>query len=120
MAFKEWRTEKEIQTSIQINALAELIEQAEGIVNNDIPTPEEMAEYMIKNGAYVLPCEIGGKVWIKRDYSGKVKACEGTVSEMYFIDNMRLTIVVKGLGRGEWNKRVFPTQEECERAINEL
>jgi hypothetical protein len=53
MAFKEWRTEKEILKSRQINALAELIEQAEGQVNNDIPTPEEIATYLLEHGVSV-------------------------------------------------------------------
>lgn len=53
MAFKEWRTEKEILRSREINALAELIEQAEGLVNNDIPTPEEMAVYLLEHGVKI-------------------------------------------------------------------
>lgn len=36
-----------IITGRQIKALADLIEQAEGIVNNDVPTPEQMAVYML-------------------------------------------------------------------------
>jgi hypothetical protein len=108
-----------IATSRQINALAELIEQAEGQVNNDIPTPEEMAYYMAEHGAYALPCELGARVWAIRQYNEKPQAKEGIVSEMYFIEGMRLTIVVKNVARGEWGKKVFATREECERAINE-
>lgn len=108
-----------ILTGRQINALAELIEQAEGMVNNDVPTPEEMAIYMLTRGAYVLPCEIGAKVWTIKNYHGVHKAVAGIVSEMYFIENMTLTIVVKGVACGQWGKDVFATQEECERAINE-
>ena len=107
-------------TSRQINALAELIESAEGIVNNDIPTPEEMAVFMLENGAYMLPCEIGDKVWAIRQYSGQPQAKEGIVSEMYFIEQMTLTIVVKNVARGEWGKRIFATREECERKIKEI
>lgn len=42
-----------IITVRQINALAALIEQAEGQVNNDIPTPEEMAVYLLAHGVKV-------------------------------------------------------------------
>lgn len=40
-------------TGRQINALAELIEQAEGQKNNDIPTPEEMAIYLLSHGVTI-------------------------------------------------------------------
>lgn len=40
-------------TSGQINSLAALLEQAEGQVNNDIPTPEEMAIYLLEHGVSV-------------------------------------------------------------------
>ena len=103
-------------TGRQINALAELIEQAEGQYNNDIPTPEEMAKYMLTHGAYMLPCIIGQKAWIIRKYNGVAKAVASTVSEMYFIDDMRLVICVRNYGRGEWGKRVFATKDECEEA----
>jgi hypothetical protein len=32
---------------------------------------------------------------------------------MYFGDNMRLGIVVKGVCHGEWGKNVFATEEEA-------
>ena len=108
-----------IITSIQINALADLIEQAAGIKNNDIPTPEEQATYLLEHGVIPIPCKIGDKVWTIRRYNGINKAREGVVSEMYFDDAMRLAIVVKGLARGVWGKKVFATREECERAIKE-
>lgn len=64
-----------------------------------------------------LPCRIGDKVWAIRDYKGIKRATEGVVSEMYFIEKMTLTIVVKNVARGEWGKKIFATREECERAI---
>lgn len=106
-------------TGREINALAELIEQAEGLVNNDIPTPEEMAVYMLEHGVKVLPCKIGDKVWAIRNFSGRTQAVEGKVSEMYFVEEMRLTIVVKNVARGQWGVKIFATREECERAIKE-
>lgn len=106
-------------TSRQINALADLIEQAEGIVNNDVPTPEEMAVYMLEHGARVIPCKLGDEVWTIRNYSGTKKAVAGKVSEMYFIEEMTLIIVVKNVARGKWGEKIFATREECEKAIKE-
>jgi hypothetical protein len=103
----------------QINALAELIEQAEWLVNNDIPTPEEMAVYMLNHGAVVLPCKIGSKVWAITKFGGRPKATEGIVSEMLFADDMRLVVVVRNAARGEWGVKIFATREECEQAIKE-
>lgn len=104
-------------TGREINALAELIEQAEGLVNNDIPTPEEMAVYMLEHGARVLPCEIGDRVYCIRNYNGIPTARGGTVWEMYYNTDMTLSIVVKGIGRGQWGVKIFATREECEQAI---
>ena len=104
--------------SRQINALADLIEQAEGIKNNDIPTPEEMAIYMQLKGVRVLPCMIGDRVWAKRNYKGTATATAGVVSEMFYTNKMELVIVVKSVARGKWGERVFATQAECERAIH--
>lgn len=119
MAFKEWRTAKEIYESIQINALADLIEQAEGQKNNDIPTPEEMATYLIEHNVTILPCRIGDKVWAIRKYNGVPHAREGIVGDMSYTNDMRLSISVRGVARGLWGEKVFATQEDCERAIKE-
>ena len=67
----------------------------------------------------IIPCRLGDKVWAIRNYSGHKKAIEGKVSEMYFIEEMTLVIVVKNVARGRWGKTIFATREECERAINE-
>lgn len=37
-------------TGKQMTALADLIAQAEGLVNNDVPTPEQMAVYLLEHG----------------------------------------------------------------------
>lgn len=106
-------------TGREINALAELIEQAEGLVNNDIPTPEEMAVYMLEHGAKVLPCKIGDRVYCIRNYNGIPTARGGIVKEMYYNTDMSLTIVVWGVARGKWGVKIFATREECEQAIKE-
>lgn len=107
-----------IITGRNIDDLAELLERAEGLVNNDLPSLEDRAIYLLANRVTMLPCEIGDEAWAIRNYSGHKKAIKGKVSEMYFIERMTLTIVVKGVARGQWGKDVFATREECERAIN--
>jgi hypothetical protein len=71
------------------------------------------------NRVKFLPCKVGDTVWAIRSYNpGKKVVVSGKVSEMYYIDeSMKLCIVVKGITRGEWGKRVFPT---CEAAENYL
>ena len=64
-----------------------------------------------------LPCKIGDTVWIIRKYNGIPQARKGKVSEMYFNEGMRLTIVVKGIARGEWGKTVFASEEEAIKKI---
>jgi hypothetical protein len=61
-----------------------------------------------------LPCKIGDDVYCIRTYNGqKSHPQKGKVAEMYFTDDMRLIIVVKHIGRGFWNDRIFATEEEA-------
>ena len=64
-----------------------------------------------------LPCKIGDTVWCIRDFHGTLIPKQGRVSEMFYLDDMRLCIVVKNIGGGEWGKRIFATQEEAKRKI---
>jgi hypothetical protein len=74
---------------------------------------------MYLRGYHKIPCKLGDEVWAIRNYSGTKKAVAGKVSEMYFIEEMTLIIVVKNVARGKWGEKIFATREECERAINE-
>lgn len=107
-------------TSREIKTLSTLIEQAEGIVNNDVATTEEMAVFMLENGARVIPCKIGDRVFAIRNYGGKPQVYAGHVSEMCFIKDMKLSITVRGVARGTWGKNIFATREECEKRISEI
>lgn len=64
-----------------------------------------------------IPCKIGDTVWAIRNYSGTKTPKKGVVSEMYFVERMRLCIVVKNVARGEWGKVIFPTYEEAMQEI---
>lgn len=66
-----------------------------------------------------IPCSIGDTVWAIRNYCGTNKIVPGTVSEMYFIETMKLVIVVKHVTRGTWMKEVFPSYEEAKKRLIE-
>lgn len=79
----------------------------------------ETCDLFIDKHYHFIPCEIGDTVYAIRNFSGTLKVRKGTVSEMYFIEGMRLCIVVKNVTRGEWGKTIFPSQEEALKAIEE-
>lgn len=61
-----------------------------------------------------IPCAIGDMVWgIKRKSNGKLVAQAGFVGDIFFTRSMKLMIVVKYVCRGEWNDKVFATEEEA-------
>lgn len=66
--------------------------------------------------AVVLPCKIGDTVWaVRRISGGHLRAFQSVVSEMQFLGSeMRLSITVRGVCRGEWGKTIFATKEEAE------
>lgn len=66
-----------------------------------------------------LPCKIGDTAWAIRNLGGHKRIVSGKVSEMYFIEEMNLVIVVKNVARGLWGKAVFGTFEEAERVYDE-
>ena len=70
-----------------------------------------MAERLIE-----LPCKIGDTAYGIRRYQDRIVKA-GTVSEMYFNQNMELIIVIKNLCRGFWGENIFGTYEEAEAAL---
>ena len=64
-----------------------------------------------------LPCKIGDTVWASGKQNGKPYIKQGVVSEMMYLEDMRLGIVVKlsprYSHRGFWGKSIFATREEC-------
>lgn len=64
--------------------------------------------------AIELPCKIGDMVWGIKKFNYETKQVkQGIVHMMFFGENMRLCICVKGACRGEWGKNVFATREEA-------
>lgn len=64
--------------------------------------------------AIELPCKIGDMVWGIKKFNHETKSVkQGIVHMMFFGEDMRLCICVKGVCRGEWGKNVFATKEEA-------
>lgn len=63
------------------------------------------------------PCKIGDEVWGLKIYRGRTLPKKGVVHQMYYADDMRLCICVKGVCRGQWGKNVFATMEEAYGAV---
>ena len=70
--------------------------------------------------AVEIPCKIGNEVWGIKKFNHGVKVCKGTVYQMYIIEDMKLSIVVRGVGCGEWGRNLFATKEEAEEKIRKL
>ena len=64
-----------------------------------------------------LPCKIGDTVWGIRYHTGVPYIKQGVVSEMAYLDDMRMAIAVKFAPkyntRGFWGVNIFATREEC-------
>lgn len=63
-----------------------------------------------------LPCKIGDTVYGIRRYQDRIVK-SGTVSEMFYNQNMELIIAIKNVCRGCWGKQIFGTREEAEAAL---
>lgn len=64
-----------------------------------------------------VPCKIGDFVWAIRNFKEKKHPQRGIVSDMYFLKDMSLQIVVKYVARGKWGETVFATDKEAYAAI---
>lgn len=69
--------------------------------------------------AVEVPCKIGDFVWAIRNFRGNKHPKRGIVSDMYFLKDMSLQIVVKYVARGKWGETVFATDKEAYAAIGE-
>lgn len=80
----------------------------------------ECREFQNKSRFVEFPCKIGQDVWHIRDYKGTKRPVKGEVSEMYFTSQMKLVIVVKYVGRGEYGKTVFRNEDEAWAALEKM
>lgn len=102
--------------------LAALVEEAEGMLNNDFPTPDMIADHLLANGVILPPCKVGDVLW---DISEFVEGREHP--EMYVLHADEISIddggyfVIDGcsLRYEDFGKTIFLTREEAEKAIKE-
>lgn len=106
--------------------LIELIEQAEGLKNNDFPSVEEIAGHLLANGVIVPPCKVGDMVYEIQPIREMVQAYEITTI-MYnghywwftwiLKDRKGIYGNVEGFSSHQIGKTVFLTKEEAEQAL---
>ena len=113
--------------------LASLLSEAEGLVNNDLPTVEQIADYLLANGVIVPPCKVGETIylpWEWKDTSGVA---------ILTVERMSITEAGCSIRTDLWSdeedywlayncgvfkfddigKTVFLTREEAEKALAE-
>ncbi len=75
-------------------------------------------DYLIANGVTILPCKMGDEVWGIKSFNNNGKRVKkGIVHQMFYGEDMRLCIAVKGVCRGVWGEKVFATEEDARRAL---
>lgn len=67
-----------------------------------------------------IPCEIGDTVYAIRNYKGQRTIRSGIVSEIIVLPNMKLQIVVRGVARGQWGEKIFPTFRAAKEALKRI
>ena len=81
---------------------------------------EKITDHLIANGVTVLPCKIGDTVWAVRSHFGKQSIRQYVVTEMAYLEDMRLCVALKMPkynARGVWGETVFATMEEAEASV---
>lgn len=88
---------------------------------DEIPDIEERCSIFKDRSRFIeLPCKIGDSAWgIKKFNNGAERVLQGIVYQMFFGEDMRLCICVRGICRGEWGKKVFATKEEAEKELED-
>lgn len=84
-----------------------------GIIREKLARLEDSEE---QGRLITLPCKIGDTVYGIRRYQDRIVK-SGTVSEMFYNQNMELIIAIKNVCRGCWGKQIFATLEEAEAAL---
>lgn len=99
--------------------LASLLSEAEGLVNNDLPTVEQIADYLLANGVIVPPVSVGQTVWFVRNE----KIIETKVEKIALKSKgLHLKLGCNAMYETSCNsigKTVFLTREEAEKALME-
>ncbi len=106
--------------------LIDLLEEAEGQINNDLPPLEAVADYLIEHGVIVPPCKVGDTVyeiipkcsapWNYCAYNGGygTSRCGKNLCEAYIKESKFALSDLENVG-----KTVFLTREKAEKALAE-
>ena len=100
--------------------LIELIEQAEGLKNNDFPSVEEIAGHLLANGVIVPPCNVGDTVYYfvgNEIYHGTIDTFQIDTKENWYIAYCKTDYILTGqikLAFWEFGESVFLSREEAE------
>jgi hypothetical protein len=110
--------------------LVELIEQAEGLKNNDFPSIAELADYLLVNGVIVPPCKVGDKTFlVLQKISGGYDIVESKcvrITDNGYGKYYSMAIDCPEIGNTlefdiyDFGKFVFLTREEAEEKIKEM
>lgn len=105
------------------NKLAELLEEASGLINNDLPTVEQMADYLIEHGVIVPPVKVGQTVWcvLNRTKPQKFQITIVTMSEKHysFVIEAHKGVYKHYCDQDSVGRVVFFTEQEAEKALAE-
>lgn len=73
------------------------------------------------NVVVLPPLRIGDCGWTyQKAANGGWRVVSGKVTEMYFVEDKRLCIVIRRLRHGEYGKDIFTCREDAERRVAEL
>ena len=103
--------------------LVELIEQC--VIDNDMPSSEQLADYLIANEVIVPPCKVGDKLYYiaYRSNDGKTeKYIKEETIEMISIDSRSIYAHIPRallIDFADLGKTVFLTREEVEKALED-
>lgn len=96
--------------------LAALVEEAEGMLNNDFPTPDMIADHLLANGVILPPCKVGDTVY----YIAFGKVYKGECHAITLKPTMQIHIYdYDGDNASLKADRVFLTREAAEKALRE-
>ena len=97
--------------------LIELIEQAEGQINNDMPSIEQIADYLLANGVIVPPCKVGDTVYYVDDFTEETEECK-----VYGIAvvNGKFKLLVDNSVEKFVATKWYNTKEEAEAKLKEM
>ena len=97
--------------------LIELIEEAEGVKNNDLPSIEEITDHLLANGVIVAPVKEKETVWYVDDFTEEIEECK---VYGFNVVNGKFSLLVDN-GEEKWITRKWHnTKEEAEQKLREL